>query len=64
MSLRRAMMLVLGLFFCSSAALMAQDDRPLTEPTFPETCITLQAPLRSFGDGPLIGQTVIEQNKD
>jgi polygalacturonase len=64
MSLRRAMMLVLGLFFCSSAALMAQDDRPLTEPTFPETCITLQAPLRSFGDGPLIGQTVIEQNKE
>jgi hypothetical protein len=63
MSLRRAL-IVVGVFFCSSAPLLAQDDRPLTEPTFPKACVVLQAPLRSFGDGPIIGQTAIEQNKE
>jgi polygalacturonase len=64
MSVRRALMFVVGLSCCGAVSLMAQDDRPLTEPTFPKTCVVLQAPLRSFGDGPIIGQTAMEQNKE
>ncbi|QOY85854.1 glycosyl hydrolase family 28 protein [Paludibaculum fermentans] len=56
----------LFLCFCgaTTAGLMAQDTRNVTEPITPKVCAVLRAPLKSAADGPVLGDTADEQNAE
>lgn len=47
-----------------AGSLLAQDTRNVTEPSFPPTCAVLAAPLQSGPDGPVLEQTLQEQNAE
>jgi polygalacturonase len=61
---RRVLIFVASLFCSCTVLLPAQDTRPLTEPTFPSTCVVLNAPLQSTASGPTVAETADAQNTE
>jgi hypothetical protein len=55
---------LLGLLTGAVPALRAQDQRNVPEPPFPATCAVVHAPLRSSGEGPIVGSTAAEQDAE
>src|ERR1700677_941624 len=55
---------LLGLLTGAVPALRAQDQRNVPEPPFPATCAVVHAPLRSSGEGPIVGSTATEQDAE
>lgn len=65
MRVRVVLMLLLTQMLATSVCLSAQDKRTVTEPKFPPTCAVYAAALQSTPlDGPVIGNTVEEQNAE
>lgn len=64
MTRRRDLVWVLLSVSAASSSAYGQDRRSVSEPAFPATCVTLQAPLSSTTRGPVIGESAIEQDTE
>ena len=61
---RLTVLAVFGLLTGGVVSLRAQDQRNVPEPPFPATCAVVHAPLRSSGEGPIVGSTAAEQDTE